>query len=224
MGLSYQQLVDELLSHLGADEEDFATATQTGAQVIALLINRSWWQIMDEFDFREKESSDTFNTVAGTASYDVSSSVSPIIFDALQKVVITDDENQNYVIDPISLDRYNREYNSNTSLRAIPEKYYRREGELVLYPTPDQAYVVTLYFWNILSDLSGSYNPPVPQSWHEIVLQGAVWRGYQRLGDYNRSRQAKAHQAELVISATSVSAKEKSDMPYAGLTVLGRDY
>ena len=225
MGLTLANLRSELLSHLGMETADFPN----GNTDIDLLINRSWWEVMDKLDFREKEATRSFTCTSGTNTYTIATAFgSATIFDAIRKVTLLggdegEDDEQQSVLDQMTIDVFNQLYNSDEDNEAQPTHYIRDGSNLILYPTPNAAYVFTLYYQAILADVP-SGGPVIPQSWHEVILYGALWRGYLRVGDYNRANGAKSHQLGLISSSTPVKAKELMDDPRAHLEVLGRDY
>lgn len=220
MNLSLETLENELLAHLGLDASDFTN----GLSDVDLLLNRSWWDISDKFKFREKEASTTFVTVAGTRQYICADIVSPSAFDSLRLLSIED--LVTFQHDPLlnmTLKVYEGLYINNTTEQAKPTNYIRDGGNIILYPTPDKVYTLTLYYRSTLSDLAVS-GAPIPESWHEIILYGALWRGFARLGDYNRLNGAKKQWASLIESSSPIEAKEASNNPMAGLEVPGREY
>lgn len=219
MGLSLANLRAEFLAHTGLETSDF----DNGNTDIDLIINRSWWEIMDKLDFREKEASDTYTTEIGENTYTITELFgSTSIFDAIREVTLNYN-NKQYKLNQMTLAVFNENYNSDEGEYAMPTHYIRDGSNMILWPTPDLEYNLTLYFQQVLSDIP-SAGPDVPQSWDEIVLYGAVWRGFMRMGDYNRSAAAKKIQLTLIDTSTPVKAKELMDNPKAALQPLGREY
>lgn len=204
-GLSLAVLRTEVLSELGIDADDLDAS---GSTELDLLINRSWWEIMDKFDFREKEATSTFVTIAGTASYNIPAKITPTIWDALQNASIynpTATQQVNLIAKPIQWYRDN--YNSDSNLQAMPTIYVRRENDLILYQTPDDIYTITLDHLAVLADVP-SAGPQCPQTWHEVVMYGAVWRGHMKFRDFNSANSVKAHQLSLIATSLTNSSKE----------------
>lgn len=214
MTLSVQNMRDAILKATATELDDW----ENGNTDLDLYINRSWWHIMDTFDFREKEATPiNFPTVAGTLVYDLSTKTSPIIFDALQRVSIQDPITlQHTDLILISDFDYENEYNSDPSLQAMPTRYFRRDSSIYLFNTPDQVYNIYLYYLQVLSDLSVSA-PTIPQSWHEIIEQGAIWRAFMDLQDLQKASEWKRHQVALINDRTPVKAKELADTKFAGV-------
>lgn len=217
MPLSITVLRTELREHLGLDEDELDS---TAADA---LLNRSWWEVMDKLDFREKESKTTFDTVIGTPNYDM-----PMGYDALLMLSISGADETDTL--RVQLDRsdqkiYEQEHDEAVTAYAKPTKYHRYNDGIWLAPTPDKVYTINVNYLTTLEDLSNSNaTPPIPQSWHEIILYGAVWRGFMRIGDYNRKQAAQQTQIGLINSMSPVSSKEEFDSSLAGLNFIRRAY
>jgi hypothetical protein len=220
MSLSLQNIRDGILKATATDIEDW----DNGNTDLDLYANQSWWDVSDQFDFREKETSIIFPTVGGQDAYSIPVIISPIIFDALQTISIEDPNDFSHSdLKLISLQDFENEFINTASEQAKPTHYYRRGNSLVLYPTPDTIYNITLYYMNILSDIP-SQGPVIPQSWHEIIKYGAIWRALLDVQDYRKASDVRNIQIDLINSRTPVKAKELADTKFAGVDVPGRDY
>lgn len=221
MTLSLQNLRDGLLKATATELDDW----DNGNVDLDLYINKSWWDIMDQFDFREKEGGPiVFPTISGIRSYDISSITSPIIFDALQRLSITDiDDFSHLDLDLITDFDYENLYIADASLNSKPTNYFRRGSLIYLYPTPDQVYSINLYYLQVLSDLPVQ-GPVIPQAWGEIIQYGANYRALYDLRDYESAEKVIALQTKLINGRTPVKVKELSDTKTSGVSVLGRDY
>ncbi len=212
MGLSLVQLRAELRDHLGVDSLELIDADAD------LLLNRSWWKVADNYKFKEKENSVVIPTVAGTDTYALTG------VESIQNVNIKDVNSLDY--DPLTYGdetRFSSMQSDNTSLRTKPEYYTHRGSNIVFYPVPDAVYSIRVHYFGTLADVSTALT--IPQAWHEAVLFGAIWRGFAKFGDYNRSNMAKATQFELLNTQEPVAERElKADNQFAGVQVLRRDY
>ena len=215
MSLDLQQMRDDLRDHTGTDDSDMP---DTKAD---LYLNRSYWEILDKFHFREKEVTATWDTVVGTRLYNM-----PSPFEALRKLSIKDPvTGEHKVLERTTIDVYERTYDADADAQGFPTHYVREGCAVRLLPTPDDAYEITQKYWTVLSDLSATNTtPPIPQSWHEIILFGGVWRAFLGILDYVHGNAAKSHQVSLINSAVPVEAKEEIDSPNAGLEVKVREY
>lgn len=217
MPLNQQQLRDDLREHLGVDDVEYDN-TKTD-----LLLNRSWWEVAAKFKFREADIKVTWNTVVGQSSY----TYTQVGASTLEAVKIISIEDLNSKLhDPLEFiqsGEFELKFVNRTDTRGKPEFYTRLGTSVILQPVPDAIYAMTSYLKSTLADIATG-GLTVPQSWHEIVLFGAVWRGFARLGDWNRSQLAKASQFGLINSETPTEAKEKENLPMAGLRVLRQSY
>jgi hypothetical protein len=217
MGLSLATLRTETLAELGIDSTDLDSSGTTN---LDLLINQSWWEIMDKFNFHSKESSTTFATVASTRDYNLATKIlasASVVFDALRYVsILNPDTDAHSRLNEISKDWYESNYSEDTTLIDIPTAFLRDGGIIRLHPTPDDAYTLTVYYLTVLADVP-SGGPDVPQSWHEIVKYGAVWRGHHRYRDYNSAQAVRNTQVGLIRSAMTDTAKEDTFKKYVGV-------
>lgn len=214
MGLTVDTMVTELQEHLGLDSDELPTSAAL------LLLNRSWWDILNRFPLKEKEVEATFPTVAGTNLYEL-----PASFDALRLISIEDLNDESHTpLNRLTRYRYESVFQNTTDAQGKPTDYLREGSCIRLYPTPDDAYTITIGYWSNLDDLvSGSSEPNCPREWHEIVLFGAIYRGFLRLKDYNQANATKAHQASLINSIVPVESKEEGDSHLSGLDVQRED-
>lgn len=200
MGLSSSQLITDLREHIGIDSTDLPDADAL------VLLNRSWWEVCDKFKFREKETQTTLTTVASTRDVSV-----PTDCFATRIAVVIGEDLSDIQLEQIDEQTYEGLYNSDPEYEDIPTKYFRYGSVIRLYPTPDQAYSLVVYYWKTLTDLSVANDPSIPQSWHEIVLFGAIWRQFAKLSDFEKKVSFQADQQRLIESAVPVETTEKYD-------------
>ena len=210
MGISLSSLRTDLRDHLGVDDLDLPDADAD------LLLNRSWWEVMNKLDFREKESSWTLTTVVGQRNY-----TCPVDQDAVQNIVVLDPNTEDYKsVDQLEMNTFAQTITENVNERGMPENYARRSNEILLHPVPDDVYTITVYSLMTLADL-GVAGPPAPQEWHEIILFGACWRGFLKQGLHNRAKSIRKEQIDLINTTVPVHSKEQTDQKMAHLEVPG---
>lgn len=215
MGLTTASLITELREHLGA----LSTTELSNADALVLL-NRSYWELLDKFPFREKEATATFVTSDGGRNYHV-----PNPFEALRQLSIQElDSELIHVLERKGVWEYEKDRSESDDDKGFPTGYYREGSKIRLDPVPDDIYTVTIKYWTVLDDLDAADTPAIPQSWHEIILFGAIWRGFQRLRDFEAATYYKGQQIAFINSAVPTEAKEETDSRVTGLEVLGRDY
>lgn len=210
MGMSVDTLVTELREHLGDDNTDLSDT------VALLLLNRSFWEIMDKFGFREKEVNSTLPTVVDQRDYTI-----PSLTEGIQLISIKDNDDLSHKpLRRITNFVYESNYvEDDTSEASKPEAYFRFEDKFRLYPTPDDIYTLTIYRLKELADLGAGGDPPLPQSWDEIILYGAVWRGFARKRNLNTSDRWQNKQHALINSAQPVEGKEEIDSHSSGVNI-----
>ena len=213
--LSLPTLRAELRKHLGQDEDDLPDDDAD------LLLNRTYWEILEKFHVRETESSTTFTTVASQREYEL-----PPSFESLRVSSFVDpDSGQHTKLDRISIKEYENIYSDDTDEEGPPTKYFRGNSAIVLWPTPDDVYSIVIHYNTQLDDLSDdNVDPALPKSWQEMVLMGAVWRGFLQVNDYVKAKMASATYSQMVSTAVPVESKEEWDSSTAGVSVRGREY
>lgn len=211
MALSLAQLRQDLRDHLGVDESDLIDADADR------LLNRSWWPMAAQLRFNEKDAEFSFTTVASQQDY-----AFPSNSDAVERVVIKDPDTGSW--EPLAkIDDWTMFEKQDEDEDAVPSHYSRRGSEFILWPVPDSAYEVRVKYQQTLVDLQAS-GPGVPQEWHEVILWGAVSRGFFQLGDWARGKEAQNQQAVFLQSLSTQEERETIDRPMVGLRVLKRKY
>jgi len=209
MSIDLTAMRAELLDHLGL-------TTEFSNDDLDLLLNRSYWELMNKFPFRETEQSATFDTVAGEGFY-----ATPALFEAIRKLSIkqldaTGDKWS--TLDRMTAQTHENELNISEDARGTPTHYIREDGGYRLSPIPDTVYTMRVKYWITLADLDGTnLDTTLPPVWDELVLLGGVWRGWLKLKNYPDAREVKNHQVMLINFTVPVEAKEEEDSPYAGV-------
>lgn len=213
MSLTLQQFRDKLRNHCGVSDAEWPNATTDD------FLNRSFWEVQDLFDFREEEETADIAVVAGTSEYDIE-----VDQDSVESVRILDNNTDEW--HPLIFEDYERFsglLSDSTNSRRAPEYYTRRGNKIVFRNTPDTNYTVRVYYRKSLGDILSS-GTGIPRAWDEVVLYGAIWRGFAELGDWNRKQMAKATQAELTQPKKPTKVKELEDTRMAGLGLISRPY
>lgn len=211
MSLTLALLRTDLRTHLGMDTTDLPDADADR------LLNRSWWALSSQLRFSAKDAEVYFDTTAGTRTYAYVTN-----FDAIQKVVIQYTNETDYT-PLIRIDDWNMYDRRNDDEQGFPTHYSWNNASLVLWPNPDAAYLVRVKYLKTLQDIQAS-GPETPQEWHEVVLWGAVSRGFFNLGDWTRGQQAQAQQAIYLQSLDLPEERALEDRKYSGMRVMRRQY
>jgi len=217
MAIDLTVLVTELRVHLGYETTDTAELSKIDAE---LLLNRSFWELMNKFKFRETEQSIEF-TVADTENFiDL-----PTLFESIRKLAILNaDTNVWTPLTRIDIQEFERVANDDTNNKGAPESYFREGVGIRLLSSggggPDKTYTLRIKHRVTLADLAdGNTTLIFPDVWHELVLFGGVWRGLLRLKDYESAREIRNDQLALINSTVEVESKEEEDSPLAGIEI-----
>jgi len=217
MTLDLTQLQNSLRNALGTP----VNHPKYDTTALDLLLNRAYWALLDSIEFREKEVTGTFSTVASERFYDL-----PTSFDYLRHLSVTDPNSNGHIqLEQMTPAEYENNYNEDSSYEGIPTNYIREGCGIRLYPTPDQVYTVTIKYAITLADLSTSNtNPGIPQVWHEIILYGAAWRGFLELGDIPRYQQYFGLCEAMMIKVKPTKHKEEEDNRFAAVNAMRPEY
>jgi hypothetical protein len=211
MTLDLAAMREALRDATGQDSSDLTNAKAD------LYLNRSWWEVMHKFDFREKESNFEFDTTDDQAEYAVATISEDLPIEAIRRIAVLDDNDDKYYgLTPLSLEAYLERKTDNEVTNTRPSHYVREADNLILWPTPNGTYSVKVYHWAILSDIATG-GLDIPQAWHEIILYGANWRALADNKDYVGSAFNSNIQAKLIQDLLSTKAKEQPNNAMAGL-------
>lgn len=215
MPLSTNAMIAELRTNLGVDSSE-PGFDDTGC---LLLLNLEWWALTDTFQFREKERTVYFSTIAGEPLYAV-----PQPFEATRYVSIEDPNDQSHTplnyMDPVV---YESKYVNNSDNWDKPTDYTRENNGMRLFPTPNDIYAMTLKYLTTLDDLTVNTTMIVPQIWGECILYGATAKGYLRLSDHNRAASMFQFRDMALARINPTQGKEETDTRYAALAVRRND-
>lgn len=183
--------------------------------------NKSYRELLHRYAFREKEFVGRLTLTAGRRDYPM-----PNPHDGLRQIDILHPVSlQHTTLLPMSVTKYTDVWNESVDAYGYPTHYVRENCKYYLWPTPREEYVITLRYWGILADLSTENSTiDIPDIWWEPIELGAIKRGFQAHGDYQRANINSKLQAEMLTNMTTIQTKEEEDYHTAGLEVLGRDY
>jgi len=211
MPLSLAILRQDLRTHLGMDDLDLPDSDADR------LLNRSWWTISSQLRFYERDATYSFVTVAGTDTYPL-----PTDSDVIQRVVLQQAGEDAW--EPLSnISDWNMFDLKDSSLEERPTHYSIRGSSFILWPNPDDVYDVEVKYLRTLADIQAS-GPDAPQEWHEVILWGAISRGFFARGDWNRGTAAQNQQALFLQTLDTQETKNQEDHIYSGLRVVRRRY
>ena len=144
----------------------------------------------EEFEWPWNHVTDTVTLTAGISRYPYPIDAKTIKMDSFRIQRNATFGNTTQRLKEISyeeyLDKYiDNEYNSSTSIRGLPEYIVRTPNrELILVPTPDQAYDLDYEYFQLGYDLILDVDvPTLPETYRNVIVDGAMYYVYQFRSD-----------------------------------------
>lgn len=219
MSLSLQEMRDLVREGLGGlDEQDISDPK------VDRLLNLSFWELTSKFPFEEKNIRSTFDTVAGTENYSLSTEIEAagsIEMEAFQGLSVLDDEGKAHSLQRATETWLETQYSTASTFRGMPEYYVRRDDIVRFWPVPDDAYTIRVLLLRSLDSMQylSVEETGLPREWDELTVEGAITRGHYYNQDYNLAQQAENFRVMKIRTAVSTHAKEEEDSRFAGLIV-----
>lgn len=209
MSLSVLQMTNKVRKDSGIDITDLSDAD------VLLNLNLSWWEIAGKIEFREKEQTTNFPTVAGQVLYPA-----PTPYEAIQSLSIEDSDSKQHTPLRFMEDlEYDTLFVNTSDARGMPTRFYRKNNNIGLWPTPDAVYTIYEDYLMPLADLVVNA-PSVIQTWHEPILFGGIYRSFLDVGDRVNAAYFRKEQANMINTTPETKAiEEKTNMKWAGLSV-----
>lgn len=209
-GIDVDTMISELKEHLGVDTELDSTDA-------LLLLNRSWWEFQNKTPLRQKEKTVEFDIGNTSDFYEV-----PQPIEATRSITLIDpDTLDQFKLERMSRDRYDELVNDSPELQEQPTHYVRENNGFKLWPFPDKTYRLKFFRYLTLNDLAVGEDIDVPLFWHEVILFGAVYRGYMRINEPLRADFFRKQQADVMNTAIPTEAEEEADSQLAGMRIVG---
>jgi hypothetical protein len=92
-----------------------------------------------------------------------------------------------------------------------PTYWHRRSGYIYLYPTPDAAYTLTVYYKKVVADLTGTAVTALGSEWDDVILELAHYYGRMHSNEYDRADVSwKAAKGKIVELVDAYASEEKA--------------
>lgn len=102
---------------------------------------------------------------------------------------------------------------SDDEVTGKPTDYVRQRDWILLDPTPDDAYVMELYYKAGITDLDADTDEPIlPEAWHEGILKLARHKFYDDSGDIPKATYALANYDSWLSTKPIEFDEEKKDI------------
>jgi hypothetical protein len=152
--------------------------TLFGASRVNNYINKAYQLICRRVQYYTDETTQDFNTAAGTVKYAL-----PANFARIRELY---DTNRNLAMQYIGL----RDLDQAQSSQQGPPIYYALDGaNMHLYPTPDGVYPLELRYWLLPPLLVADTDvPTLPADWHDLLWMYSTARCYKAEDDPNMAQ------------------------------------
>ena len=208
----FSQLKADLIFELGARTDLTAAPSSAGDWINVAYLefctrNQFFgFKMPKYFHFPELETSATASTVAGQ-DY-VATPTDALIISTVHDS--TNDQKLGGIKFREYVDKTGR---STTASRSKPLYWLRYGSQVKLYPTPDAAYSLTIYYRKRPALLSGENDvTAVGAEWDEAILKFAVIQSMMRLKQYDTADVEKKALAELLSGKVDIYDKEGRDL------------
>lgn len=146
--------------------------------VLLQLLNDTNREVCNRYMLDFMQSSTTFNTVASTASYALSTIAADL--QQLTSLRITSPDNNERWLQPMTAEDFDRFIADPTSeSEGSPEKYYLWDNTVYLYPIPDDAYTIAVRYIKTPTTVASDDQPDIPEEYQEILTLGTLYRAMQ---------------------------------------------
>lgn len=210
MKLNLLALRREVRNHLGVENTD----PEFDDTSLNNLINLSYEDVRTRLKLRDIQRFADISLSAGTGSYNFSSAY------AVYGVLIKDNDSNEFLeLLPLDAKSYHDSVDSDVDARKIPTHYHTHDGNTIYFsPVPDEAYTVRVMYIDDAADLALDNDTlRNPGQIDEIVMYGAVWRGFVKLNFYEKGDVIVALQDKLISQFVPVQAIEEQDSRFAQL-------
>ena len=168
-GQTYLSLQNEVLEHQFSETKY--------RPLVKTWLNQAQRRAVIESEIRTQESSQTYSTESGVATYTL-----PTNFARLIDFFNTETHEILSPLDP-------KDYDSLPASTGRPSAYAVLGNSLTLYATPDGVYPLELRYWKLPADMSAdSDTPEIPVQYHELLVAYAMRKAYLRENDYQAAQ------------------------------------
>lgn len=172
-GSTFRQLIDEVL--------EFQFAPGKYETLVKRWLNQAQRKAVIQSEFRTQETAQSYETTAEDGSLAL-----PEDFGRFIDFIGPEGTGS---VTPLSRE----DFDSLPVSSGRPAYYLIRGNELLLYPTPDAGYDLTLRYWRLPQDMEADGDEPeIPVQYHEVLIAYAMQKAYARENDYTASNFWKA--------------------------------
>jgi len=212
MGMKqFSEFKDELQMELG---ENTALASLGGVNFYGTWINSAYimlttrnafWGVRRRFSFPQLETSQTDNTADGSPTIDVPTDTLIIrhVWDSTNDVKLIRIPFSTYITYSGRAD---------TSSEGKPTQWVRNGDYIYLYPTPDSAYTMYMYYRKRPAELvDASDTTLVGAEWDEPILRIAKVLALRKMNQYSEAKQEQDYAEDMIRGIVGIYDQESFD-------------
>lgn len=171
-------------------------------------INDSYLDITAGMETPESKRSFQITVVAGQALYMLPATVDGVRSVAAYDSTSTDDGRGQPLEKSDSF-----KFRKRPAQNGDPLEWFREQQMLVLWPTPDESLILTVDAKIKYTKLAADTDyPAIGDEWHEALLKGAKYRGWEALQNDNKALLAMNEQSRLLQRKDDKDGRDQDDM------------
>jgi hypothetical protein len=205
MGLyTYAQFKDRLKLRLGNNDAwDDYYGVWINSAYRELCTKQTVWELKRTLYIPQLETSTTAATVDGTGYVSVPSDCLAIreVYDSTNELRLT------WMSWPYYISKTNKSVEAD---RDEPLLWHRKGGYIFLYPTPEDAYTLTIYYKKLVDDLTDNAEvTDIGAEWDDIILEMAHFHARMWNNEYDKAKISKEYAKEKVAELMMVYGTEE---------------
>ncbi|MBS1863008.1 MAG: hypothetical protein JSS68_15005 [Actinobacteria bacterium] len=163
-GYTYRELQDEVIIHQFSD--------QKYRPLVRTWLNQAQRRVVLESNLRTQDESATVTTEVGKSAYSLPSDFA--------RIIDLHNPTTQELLTPIDI----KSLDALPASTGLPYSYVISGTNILLYPTPDAVYSLSLRYWRLPEDMvSDSDTPEVPAQYQELLIAFAMKKAFLREDD-----------------------------------------
>lgn len=168
-GYTYVDLQNEVISHQFSDLKY--------RPLVKTWLNQAQRRMALESNLRTQESSETISTVAGTTSY--------ALPEDFARIIDLHNPTTQELLTPIDI----RSFDALPASTGLPYSYVVIGNQILLYPTPNAIYSLSVRYWQMPQDMVNENDTPaVPAQYQELLIAFAMKKAFLREDDWQAAQ------------------------------------
>jgi hypothetical protein len=171
------QLVNEVLRRTGQVEVSTLSGAQTPAEQTRDFLNEVYFEMLQRLRVNRLVKADSLSTVSGINAYNLANDAD---IDALLADSLFEPSSQSILHEVDT----NYPQTHGSSVQGRPTRFYRSNGKIILYPTPNTVYIFQYRYLAKPANLSADTDTSlIPEDWEKVLVLGTQARLEKFLGE-----------------------------------------